>query len=79
MKIESYIDNGSHIETVLWAVKINDPDYMEEILYKCKGYVNKEQLLAKGREFCEKNGYNRMRISVFDLNEKPDFKKTINL
>ena len=35
------------IETLLYGCKVNEPKYMEEILYQCKGYVNKEKLMEK--------------------------------
>lgn len=64
-------------ETLLYGCKIDDPNYMEEILYECKGYVNHEELMKKGNEFAAKNGYDRLRIAVIDLGTPPDFTKTI--
>lgn len=66
-------------ETLLYGCKIDQPDYMEEILYQCKGYVNKSELMAKGKQWADINEYNRLRISVIDLNVKPDFSKTVNI
>lgn len=66
-------------ETLLYGCKITDPDYMEEILYAQKGYVNKTELLTHAEKWAKENGYNRLRISVIDLSVKPDFKKTINI
>lgn len=66
-------------ETLLYGCKIGDADYMEEVLYQCKGYVNKEELLKNGEVWANKNGYDRLRISVIDLNVAPDFKGAINL
>lgn len=66
-------------ETLLYGCKIGQPSYTEEILYKCKGYVNKEELLQKGQDWADKNGYDRLRISVVDLSTPPDFGMTINL
>jgi len=66
-------------ETLLYGCKINAPKYMEEILYQCKGYTNKKELMEKGKQWAEKNGYDRLRISVIDLTQKPNFTKTINL
>ena len=66
-------------ETILWAVKIGDPDHMEEILYSCKGWVNKDEVMAKGKEWADKNGYDRLRIAEIDLSVKPDFNKAINI
>ncbi len=67
------------IETLLYGCKINAPKYMEEILYQCKGYTNKKELMEKGQKWADKNGYDRLRISVIDLTQKPNFTKTINL
>lgn len=66
-------------ETLLYGCKIGDPSYMEDILYQCKGYVNKEELMNKGREWAAKNGYDRLRISVIDLSIPPDFSKTVKI
>ena len=67
------------IEMLLYGCKIGEPKYMEEILYQCKGYTNKKELMEKGKQWAEKNGYDRLRISEIDLTQKPDFTKTINL
>jgi hypothetical protein len=67
------------IETLLYGCKIDQPDYMEEILYQCKGYINKDELLNKGKAWADKNGYNRLRISVINLSIPPNFTKTINI
>lgn len=64
-------------ETLLYACKINEPDYMEEILYKCRGYTNLQELKDKGEKWAKDNGYNRVRISIVDLSTPPDFGKTI--
>lgn len=66
-------------ETLLYGCKIGEPSYMEEILYECKGWVNKDELMSKGKEFAAKYGYDRLRISVIDLSIKPDFTKAINV
>jgi len=67
------------IETILYGCKVNEPKYMEEILYQCKGYTNKNELMEKGKQWANKNGYDRLRITEINLMENPDFKKTINL
>lgn len=66
-------------ETLLYGCKIGEPNYMEEILYECKGYVNKEEVMAKGKEWAGKNGYDRLRIAVIDLSTPPDFTKCIKI
>lgn len=65
-------------ETLLYGCKIGEPNYMEEILYQCKGYVNNDEVMTKGKEWAGKNGYDRLRISVIDLSTPPDFIKAIN-
>jgi len=62
-------------ETLLYACKIGEPNYMEEILYQCKGYTNEKDLMQKGKDWAEKNGYDRLRISKINLLEKPNFLK----
>lgn len=66
-------------ETLLYGCKIGDPSYMEEILYQCKGYTNKDDLMKKGQEWAAKNGYDRLRISVVELSIPPNFTKSINV
>jgi hypothetical protein len=64
-------------ETLLYGCKIGEPDYMEEILYQCKGYVNKDEVMAKGTQWAKNSGYDRLRISVIDLSTPPNFIQTI--
>ena len=64
-------------ETLLYGCKIGQPDYMEEILYQCKGYVNKDEVMAKGTQWAKDNGYDRLRISVIDLSTPPNFLQAI--
>jgi len=45
-----YKINPSTTETLLYGCKIGEPNYMEEILFECKGYVNNDELMAKGKE-----------------------------
>lgn len=66
-------------ETLLYGCKIGEPDYMEEILYQCKGYVNKDEIIAKGQEWANNNGYDRLRVSVVDLSTPPNFTKSVNI
>jgi hypothetical protein len=67
------------IETLLYGCKIDQPDHMEEILYQCKGYTNKEELMQKGKQWAETNAYNRVRIREINLSQKTDFTQAINL
>lgn len=69
----------SNTETVLYAVKIDEPDYMEEVLFSCKGWTNLHELKKSAKLYCNKNGYNRIRISVIDMTTSADFTRTINI
>ncbi len=66
-------------ETLLYGCKIGEPNYMEEILYQCKGYTNKDELMNKGKQWAENNGYDRLRISVINLSIPPNFTRTVNV
>jgi hypothetical protein len=67
------------IETLLYGCKADQPDHMEEILYQCKGYTNKEDLMQKGKDWAEKNGYDRLRIREINLSQKTDFTQAITI
>lgn len=70
--------NAATTETLLYGCKIGDADYMEEILYQCKGYTNQEELLKIGEQWAKNNGYDRLRISTIDLSIAPNFVDNIN-
>lgn len=76
--MKAHYQPAATTETLLYGCKIDQPDHMEEILYQCKGYTNKEELMQKGKQWAEVNGYNRLRIREINLSQKPDFKQTIN-
>jgi len=65
--------------TLLYGCKVDESDYMEEILYECKGYVNKDKLLVHGQKWAKENNYNRLRVTVNDLSEQPNFTQSINI
>lgn len=75
--MKPHYQQAATTETLLYGCKIGKPDYMEEILYQCKGYTNETELMAKGNSWAKANGYDRLRISKIDLSVKPDFIKAI--
>jgi hypothetical protein len=77
--MNAHYQNAATTETLLYACKKGEPDHMEEIVYQCRGHVNRDELLSKGREWAEKNGYDRLRVSVVDLTTTPDFKGTVTV
>lgn len=76
--MQSNYQSAATTETLLYGCKIGEPSYMEEILYQCKGYTDKEELMNKGQQWAQKNGYDRLRISVIDLSTPPNFAGTVN-
>jgi hypothetical protein len=53
-------------------VKIGEADYMEQIITKDPAKFEDAKIWASN------NGFDRFRISEINLDEKPDFFKTIN-
>ena len=77
--MKAHYQPAATMETLLYGCKKEDPDHMEEILYQCKGYINKEELMQKGKQWADQNGYNRLRLREINLNQKPDFREAINI
>ena len=59
-------------ETILWAVKIGEPDYNEQIIT-----TNASQI-EKAKQWATANKYNRFRIQTYTAYEKPNFINTVN-
>jgi len=70
LKQKSY-EGGGVVERVLWAVKIGEPDWKEEVI------TNKHEQFENAKIWLSENGYDRIREAVIDLNVKPNFTKTI--
>ena len=63
-------------ERILWATRIGEPDWKEELI------TDTQDLIEPAMKWAKENGFDRIRISVFDTEEKPDplmFVKAINL
>jgi len=58
---------------ILWATKIGNPDWQEELITEFEVKIPFAKIWAKN------NGYDRLRVSEIDLRDKPDFGKTINV
>tara|TARA_R100001443_G_C3294107_1_gene163585 strand:+ start:507 stop:707 length:201 start_codon:yes stop_codon:yes gene_type:complete len=63
-------------EYILYGLKINDPDYMEDIIYT--SYNPNE--ISKARKLAIKKGFVKFRVATFN-GETPNFNdpKLINL
>lgn len=59
-------------EQILWAVKIGDEDWQEQII------STNPDSFTQAKAWAKSNGFNRFRVSTLDLSETPDFTKTIN-
>jgi hypothetical protein len=56
---------------ILWAVKIGDPDYLEQVI------TEDEKKIDAAKQWATNNGFDRFRIAEID-SEKPDFVGTID-
>ena len=60
--------------TVLWAVKIGEPDYMAQLITE---HGNDPKILEAAKAWATANNFDRMRVDVIDLTQPPDFIGTI--
>lgn len=60
-------------ETILFAVKKGEPDYMEQVI------TNKAERIEDAKVWALNNGFHKMRVSTIDLSVRPDFAKPIQL
>ena len=63
----------TQIIKVLWAVKIGDPDYAEQVI------TADEEQIAAASEWAIAQGFDRLRIAEIDLHTPPNFANTIDL
>lgn len=67
-------------ETLLYAVKIGQPDYMEDLITVATGSNFDRQIrLDNAKRWAINNGFHKFRTINHNLNEKPDFIKAINI
>lgn len=57
---------------VLFAVKVGEPDYMEQLI------TEDESLFSPAKDWCTKNGFDRLREANIDLKTPINFEDTIN-
>lgn len=64
-------------EYILYGLKQNEPDYMEEIIFT--SYNSKD--IAKAKKLAVKKGYVNFRIATFKMGDMPNFNdpKLINI
>lgn len=61
-----------HTATVLYAVRINNEDWQEEII------TTNPAKIAEAKQWAINHGYNRFRVATIDLDSPPDFVGCIN-
>lgn len=62
----------SETSKMLWAVKIGDEDWQEQII------TTDEKRIPDARKWAEQNGFNRFRVSDVPQGA-PDFRKTVRI
>ena len=68
MKFKEYIKE----EKVLWGVKKGEPDWAEQII------TTNASKFEEAKKWATENGFDRFRISEFNMGDKPDFINAIN-
>lgn len=66
------MDKREETMKILFAVKIGNEDWQEELI------TEDESRIEAASKWAVDNGFDRLRVAEIDLNEKPDFTKTIN-
>jgi hypothetical protein len=60
------------ITKVLWATRIGNEDWQEEII------TTDETKIPDAKKWAMANGFDRFRVQVIDQDEVPDFTKVLN-
>lgn len=63
------------IQYLYWATQKGEPWWMEELVLVSDEKVNMEEL----EKLLEEKGYDRVRESILDLRQKPDFRKAVKI
>ena len=60
------------VDPILWAVKIGDEDWQEQII------TTNANAIDKATKWAIENGFDRFRISTINPNDKPQFANLIS-
>jgi len=79
-RIESHNkgNNMSTKETVVWATKVGEESWQEEVVYG-GGKLLTEGQLSDCKEWCKANGFDRIRVKTLDLSVAPNFAQSVNI
>mgnify|MGYP003155004375 CR=1 FL=1 len=58
-------------EKILYGTRKGQPDWKEEII------TENEKHFRQAKNWAKKNGFDRFRVAIIDLREKPDFTKCV--
>ena len=58
---------------ILWAVKVGDEDWNEQII------TENEADIEQASKWALANGFHKLRVAEVDLAQPPDFTSTINV
>lgn len=56
---------------ILFGVRVGNESWQEELLTECA------ERIEAAKDWASKNGFDRFRVAVIDLDEKPDFTKLL--
>ena len=59
-------------ETILFAVKIGEADYLEQVI------TTDPKKIEAAKVWAMSNGFDRLRVAIINLNTQPNFINTIN-
>ena len=61
------------MDKVLWAVRVGEPDWAEEIITEVA------ERIPAASEWARANGFDRLRVADVDLTTPPDFAGTVEV
>ncbi len=68
---KGYHDKEQDEMKILWATKIGDEDWQEQLITENPAAIEKASTWARA------NGFDRLRVADVDLSKPPDFSKVI--
>jgi hypothetical protein len=58
-------------ETILWAVKVGEPDWDEQVI------TTQGDKIEEAKAWAAANGFDRFRVAKVDMGAAPDFAGTV--
>jgi DNA repair protein RadC len=73
LEMRGNFEDGGEVEKVLFAVKIGEPDWAEQLI------TENESRIEEAKKWAEQNGFDRFRVAEIDMSKKPKFAKGGNV